>query len=206
MRSFYRFLLFLLLIIIHLTTFLKAQLVITSDKAESIYNSGETVKWTLQKDSTINLESVRYTVKKGGLSVVDQGQIEFINHQATVNYTLQIPGTILLDVRWDSEDSWRNKVVGGAVADPEKLKLSGPRPTDFDEFWESKLYELAEVPMNPILEKGEGGEKKVDYWKITMNNIRDSLIQGQMARPIKGKKVPALLIVQWTGVYPLQKS
>ena len=138
--------------------------------------------------------------------MVDQGQIKFINHQTTVNYTFQAPGTILLDVRWGSVDSWKNKVVGGAVADPDQLELNSPSPADFDEFWESKLYELAEVPMNPILEKGEGGEKKVDYWKITMNNIRGSLIHGQIARPVKGKKLPALLILQWAGVYPLQKS
>jgi len=39
-----------------------------------------------------------------------------------------------------------------------------------------------------------------------MDNIANSKIQGQLARPIKGKELPALLIVQWAGVYPLQKD
>jgi len=39
-----------------------------------------------------------------------------------------------------------------------------------------------------------------------MDNIRGTHIQGQVARPIEGKKLPALLIVQWAGVYGLSKS
>jgi cephalosporin-C deacetylase-like acetyl esterase len=44
------------------------------------------------------------------------------------------------------------------------------------------------------------------YWKITLNNIRGTHIEGQLARPVEGGKLPALLIVQWAGVYPLQKN
>lgn len=39
-----------------------------------------------------------------------------------------------------------------------------------------------------------------------MDNIRGSHIRGQLARPKQGEKLPAMLIVQWAGVYPLQKS
>jgi cephalosporin-C deacetylase-like acetyl esterase len=39
-----------------------------------------------------------------------------------------------------------------------------------------------------------------------MSNIRGTHIQGQIARPAQGGKLPALLIVQWAGVYPLQRS
>jgi cephalosporin-C deacetylase-like acetyl esterase len=46
----------------------------------------------------------------------------------------------------------------------------------------------------------------VDYWKITLDNIRDTHVQGQLARPAGAEKLPALLIVQWAGVYGLQKN
>src|SRR5690606_13518415 len=39
-----------------------------------------------------------------------------------------------------------------------------------------------------------------------MDNIQGTKIHGQMAKPAKGEKLPALLIVQWAGVYPLQKD
>jgi len=78
-------------------------------------------------------------------------------------------------------------------------------PDDFDVFWKSKLDELSKVPAEPKLTETDCGKTGVSYWKITMNNIRGSHIQGQLARPNKGEKFPAMLIVQWAGVYPLQK-
>src|SRR4028119_1133514 len=41
---------------------------------------------------------------------------------------------------------------------------------------------------------------------ISFNNIRGTKVRGQLARPKKGAKLPALLIVQWAGVYPLNKD
>jgi cephalosporin-C deacetylase len=89
---------------------------------------------------------------------------------------------------------------------PEKIAPSAPTPADFDTFWKSKIAELAAVPTNPVLEKGESGIDSVDYWKITLDNIRGTKIRGQLARPKTGAKLPALLIVQWAGVYPLAKE
>jgi cephalosporin-C deacetylase-like acetyl esterase len=50
------------------------------------------------------------------------------------------------------------------------------------------------------------GKPNVSYWKLTMDNIRGSHIQGQIARPVQGEKFPASLIVQWAGVYRLQPN
>ena len=206
MRYFQQFSLAQLLSWIIITGSVKAQLVITPDKPDGIYRTGESVQWTLQKSDTIDLESARYTLKVGGMTVKEQGSLSFNDNQAKINYTFTEPGTILLDVRWGAEDSWKDKAVGGAVADPDQLKLSASRPEDFDIFWESKIRKLAEVPMNTVLEKEESEVNGVEYWKITMENIQGTHIQGQLARPEKGKKLPALLIVQWAGVYPLQKT
>ena len=57
-----------------------------------------------------------------------------------------------------------------------------------------------------MLEKVEAGGD-VDYWKITMGNIRGTKVYGQIARPKEAKgKLPAFLIVQWAGVYPLSRD
>jgi cephalosporin-C deacetylase-like acetyl esterase len=92
------------------------------------------------------------------------------------------------------------------VVEPEKIRPSAPCPDDFDAFWKAKVAELKAVPMEPRLEKVEGVQDNLDYYKITMNNIRGTHIQGQLARPRTGEKFPALLIVQWAGVYPLEKG
>jgi cephalosporin-C deacetylase len=184
-----------------------AQITVTPDKPQGIYESGETVKWTLQLSDTSNLKSARYTLKKGGLVIAGEGMVNFNgNNQAEIRYTFDSPGWILLDIRWGEGDTGKDKVTGGAIADPGKLELSAPIPGDFYLFWEMKLKELAGIHANPVLNQEESGIDEVAYWKISMDNIRGSQIQGQLARPEKGDKLPALLIVQWAGIYPLQKS
>ncbi len=182
------------------------QVIITPRDSSGIYKTGETAVWTLKQEGGVALDSVRYMLKKGGMEVISQGPVNFENNQARLSYTFETPGTVLLEVRWGPGNNRRNRAVGGAMADPEKFKLSSAKPDDFDEFWKLKIGELQAIPANPVLEKGERGKAGVDYWKITMNNIRGSHIRGQVARPEKGKKFPALLIVQWAGVYPLQKD
>ncbi|MCB1124074.1 MAG: acetylxylan esterase, partial [Verrucomicrobiae bacterium] len=79
-------------------------------------------------------------------------------------------------------------------------------PEDFDAFWKDKIAELEAVPMNPVLEAGDAEKEGVDYYKIWMDNINGSKIQGQLAMPSGGQQLPALLRVQWAGVYGLKKS
>jgi len=45
----------------------------------------------------------------------------------------------------------------------------------------------------------------VDYYKVTLDNIRGTHVQGQLARPTAGDKFPAMLILQSAGVYALDK-
>jgi cephalosporin-C deacetylase-like acetyl esterase len=109
-------------------------------------------------------------------------------------------------VNWKSDEGKERRALGGAVAAPEQIALSAPRPADFDAFWKAKLKALKKVPANPELESLDVGKTNVAYWQITMNNIRGSRIEGQLARPAQGRKFPALLIVQWAGVYRLERS
>jgi len=97
-------------------------------------------------------------------------------------------GTLLLELKYGE-----SKTFGGAVFNWPEIQPSAPEPDDFDEFWKSKIAELEAVPMDVVLEKVEvPGD--IDYWKITMSNIRGSKIHGQIARP-KGfeGKLPAVL-------------
>src|SRR5690606_22339597 len=152
-----------LLIICNLNV-LYSQITIIPNKPSGVYDVGETVTWRVQMSDTVQLDSVRYELKKGGLQVVDQGIISFKENEAQISYTLKEPGAILLDIQWaGKEPSWDNQFVGGAVATIDKIKLSADKPADFDEFWESKIKELETVPANPVLEKGENNQAGVDY-------------------------------------------
>jgi cephalosporin-C deacetylase-like acetyl esterase len=183
-----------------------AQIEIVPDKPDGIYELGETVNWTIRKTGNAQLDSLRYTVKKGGLSVIDEGIISLEDSTSTIKYSFNAPGSVLLIVQWGMEPDYFKRAVGGAVAGIGQLKLSAPRPADFISFWDEKLAELSAVPSNAQLKAGESGVQGVDYYELLMDHIRGAQIQGQLARPSEGEKFPALLILQWAGVYSLQKS
>jgi cephalosporin-C deacetylase-like acetyl esterase len=116
------------------------------------------------------------------------------------------PGTILAEITATNTGHQTLKVLAGAAFAPYQIPVSAPCPVDFDSFWKRKLAELAAVPENAVLKQESSGKKNVAYWQITLDNIRGAHIHGQLARPVSGKQFPAMLIVQWAGVYPLDKT
>jgi len=180
-------------------------MVVASDKSNGVYQVGETVHWSLEWKGAGEPPATRFTRKSGGFTNVGAGEVIFSNQVGRLDTRFDAPGTMLVEATWLPE-SRTNRAIGGAVAGAEQIRAAVPPPADFDEFWKGKLAELAKVPPNPRLEEAPGARSGVAYWKITLDNIRGTHIQGQIARPEKGEKLPALLIVQWAGVYPLKKE
>jgi cephalosporin-C deacetylase-like acetyl esterase len=178
---------------------------VVPDKTNGVYEVGDTVHWQVQW-SGMARPSAHYRLLKDGLTETRQGNLEFSNNIAQLESRFIDSSTMLVEVKWTSNDGKEGRAVGGAVAAPAGIGLSAPCPADFDEFWKSKLKELKKVPANPKLESVEVNRPNVSYWKITLDNIRGTHIHGQLARPTQGKKFPALLIVQWAGVYGLQTN
>ncbi len=195
----------LILITFAAASLCRAQITVVPDKPGGVYPVGDTVHWTIEWKGESNAPAAHYLLKSGGLKEVGQGDLSFSNNIAGIATRFDAPGTMLVEVKWQPENA-TDRAVGGAVAAPDKILPAASMPADFDSFWKAKLKELKKVPTDPKLEEETGGKSGVAYWKITMNNIRGTHIQGQIARPEKGKKFPALLIVQWAGVYGLQKS
>jgi len=181
------------------------ELQVVPDHALGVYQPGETIRWNVQVEGADVSEAV-YVLKKGGLTELAKGQIALSGGRGHLEAKLDEPGWLLLNVSIQPAQGKKVTGAGGALVAPEKIQPAVPCPDDFDAFWEAKLKELAAVPMSPTLEAAESGKPDVEYFKITMNNIRGSRIRGQLARPKQGGKLPAMLIVQWAGVYPLAKD
>ncbi len=180
---------------------------VNADHASGIYNPGEVVHWQVQWEGpTPAPDKCHYVLKKGGLTVLKEGNLSLQAGAGHVDTQFLEQGTLLLEVKGTASDGHEIRSVGGAVAGWNKIAPSAPCPKDFDAFWKAKLKELKAVPANPRLEAGDAGKAEVNYWKITLDNIGGTHIQGQLARPATGNKFPALLIVQWAGVYGLSKS
>lgn len=170
-----------------------------------VYGPGREIRWSVDVKGA-DISEAAYVLKSGGMAEIAKGTIQFKDGKAEILSKLEEPGWILAEVSIQSTNNKTIKAIGGAIVSPEKIQPALPRPSDFDAFWESKLAELKAVPVNTDTAPAESGKPGVEYHTITMDNIRGSHIRGQMARPQKEGKLPAMLIVQWAGVYPLQKS
>jgi cephalosporin-C deacetylase len=91
--------------------------------------------------------------------------------------------------------------VGAAVA-PRRLGVSAPRPADFDELWDAMLAEQAKVPINASLTPVETDVPGVDM-SIFQLDALGSKAHGYVARPAREGKFPALIQLQYAGVYAL---
>lgn len=181
------------------------QIEIKPDRTDGIYQVGDIVHWTVTWQGTSNAPAAQYTFKRDGLTDIGHGNVAFSNNAASLETKFEAPGAMLVEVKWQP-DGRGGRAVGGAVAAPERIAPAVAAPADFDAFWQAQLERLKQVPPNPKLEQVDVGKPGVLYWKITLDNIGHTHVQGQIARPENGDKFPALLIVQWAGVYALHRD
>lgn len=179
--------------------------VVRPDRASGVYRAGNTVKWTVTwtdeaEEAPVELD---YVFKLGGRTDVASGSVALVNGVAQLESVIGEPNTMLLEVSWEHEGEIK-KEQGGAVASPDDIKAAIDEPADFDGWWASKVAELARVPMKPELTVMDVGGEGVDYAQVAMDHFRGSRIYGQLARPSEGEKFPAILRVQWAGVYGLK--
>lgn len=185
-------------------------IMVESGKPGGVYNVGEKIVWHLKVtgENASAVTKISYVLKEGQIKETGHGELLLKDGAADLEATMSSPGSIVayLTAATGVPDKPTIKEFAGALVAPEQIQPSAPRPTDFDAFWKSKVEELQKVPMNPVLTPGESDRNTADYWQVTLDNIRGTHIQGQLSRPKGNQKLPALLIVQWAGVYPLQKG
>jgi len=180
-----------------------AQTLTVTPEQGGIYSMGEEAQWSisLTDDGAPLNGEVNYTLKAGGLRVLEEGVVQIKEGAGTMKAVGTETGTLLLELKYGG-----SKAFGGAVFDWPEIQPSAPEPEDFDEFWQDKIAELEAVPMDVVLEKIEMPDD-IEYWKITMGNIRGSKIHGQIAKPKNSTgKLPAMLKLQWAGIYPLRSE
>jgi cephalosporin-C deacetylase-like acetyl esterase len=173
-----------------------------------VFQPGEPVVWDLvaRGAGAEALKEASYTIKRGGATPAGQGTVPFSGGRATLATTCPQPGALLAEVAAKGPDGKELKALGGAVVAPGQIKPSAPCPADFDAFWKTKLAELAAVPPHPVFAPADSGKAGVQYGQLTLDNIRGTKIRGHLARPAQGQKFPAILFVQYAGVYTLPKN
>jgi cephalosporin-C deacetylase-like acetyl esterase len=181
---------------------------VVADHADGRYRAGETAVWRVSVNvfGRPAIGSLSWRVQRGGLKIVSAGRTDLNNGQATVVGSLDEAGTLLLTAAYQPTGLKKAEGLGGAVFDPDDIRVSAPVPDDFDAFWDAKLAELASVPMNARIEPVDIGDPGIEYAHLTLDNVRCTKIHGQMAKPRGAGHLPAMLTVEHAGVFPLQPA
>jgi cephalosporin-C deacetylase len=183
------------------------QLTCTPYHANGIYELNDKVGWkvTVPHDATPPSAPLPYTIKKNNFGEpIKTGSLDLTNGSATIELTVDEPAMLYVQISSPNSTNRRGGTVLGAAVAPTKLQPSTPRPEDFDAFWEAKLSELAKVPVNAVLTPAESGRPGVELSTFKLDSL-GSTAQGYFAKPAKEGKFPAIVILQWAGVYALQK-
>ncbi|RYG26726.1 hypothetical protein EON82_02190 [bacterium] len=174
----------------------------TPYKPSGIYAAGEKVGWTITLPEGTTTP-YRFSLKRNNQEVVESGRLDLSSGRAVVETRLVDPAMLYLEI---AREGGRPAAFGAAVA-PTKLRPVVPKPKDFDAFWNRKIKELKAIPESAVLTPGTSYAPEVDYETIQMDHVNGTHVYGQIAKPKKPGKYPALLVLQWASPpYPLQPA
>jgi cephalosporin-C deacetylase-like acetyl esterase len=207
------------------------QLTFTPYHAGGIYDVGETVGWTVTPGPSDPTYQYKWTIRRNNAVVLKEGKLDLSSGKDKIEIAADRPEMIYVAVEpyatlsgdppappsdaaatpgrgpaspYIGGNTGRNNglyAVGAAVA-PQKLGLSTPRPDDFDAFWDGKLAAQAKIPINPVLTPVDTDVPGVEL-NIFQLDALGSKTHGYVAKPAREGKFPALIQLQYAGVYAL---
>jgi len=202
---------------------IEQQLAFAPYHAGGIYDVGETVGWTVTPGPVAPRYSYKWTVRRNNAVVLKEGKLDLSSGSDKIEITGDQPEMIYVAVEpyarlatdaaapapsagspYIGGNTGRNNglyAVGAAVA-PQKLGLSTPRPADFDAFWDGKLAAQSKIPVNAELAPVETDVPGVELNMFVMDAL-GSKAHGYLAKPAREGKFPALIQLQYAGVYAL---
>jgi cephalosporin-C deacetylase-like acetyl esterase/beta-glucanase (GH16 family) len=188
----------------------------TPDHADGIYAENERIGWTVTLPAGAPGAGVySYTIRRFGAESLAAGTIDLRRGRARIETSLARPAMVVVDVTppagvsdfGSAATGGKGHVLLGAAVDPTRLRAAEPKPADFDAFWAAKLRALDSVPMAPVVKPADSGKPGIEYATVRLGNVKGSHVYGQLAKPAREGKFPAILVLQWASPpYPLQKQ
>jgi cephalosporin-C deacetylase len=196
------------------------QLVFTPYRASGIYAVGDTVGWTVTPGPAPPTYAYTWTVRRNNAVTLKQGRLDLSGGTTSIEVVADRPAMIYVSVdaieeltptprsadapRFVGGNTGRNTgvyAVGAAVA-PTKIGVSVPRPADFDAFWEGKLAAQASIPINAVVTPVATTVPDVAMHTFELNAL-GSKAHGYLATPARPGRFPAVIQLQYAGVYAL---
>lgn len=209
------------------------QLVFRPYHASGLYDIGDTVGWIVSPGPAAPTYAYKWTIRRNNKDVLKEGKldlssgkdrIEIVGDQPEMIYVAIEPYANLSGVNEVNDhgasaassgspaatsafvggNTGRNNglyAVGAAVA-PGRLGLSTPRPPDFDAFWEAKLAAQAKIAINPSLTPIPSDIPGIEENMFALDAM-GSKVHGYVAKPSKEGRFPAIIQLQYAGIYAL---
>lgn len=209
------------------------QLSFTPYHATGIYDVGETVGWTVTPGPADPTYTYKWTVRRNNAVVLKEGKLDLTSGKDKIEITGDQPEMIYVAIEpvaklaadapaaetasataiapgrgsatgFVGGNTGRNNglyAVGAAVA-PTQIGLATPSPDDFDAFWSDKLAEQEQIPIHPVLTPVETDTPGIEMNAFALDAL-GSKAQGYIAKPAREGKFPALVLLQYAGVYAL---
>jgi cephalosporin-C deacetylase-like acetyl esterase len=194
--------------------------VFTPYRASGIYAVGDTVGWTVTPGPAPPTYAYTWTVRRNNAVTLKQGRLDLSGGTTSIEVVADRPAMIYVSVdaieeltptprsadasRFVGGNTGRNTgvyAVGAAVA-PTKIGVSVPRPADFDAFWEGKLAAQASIPINAVVTPVATTVPDVAMHTFELNAL-GSKAHGYLATPARPGRFPAVIQLQYAGVYAL---
>ncbi len=190
------------------------QLTFTPYHATGIYEVGDTVGWTVTSGPAAVSSGFKWIIRRNNAVVLKEGALNLASGHDKIEITGDQPEMIYVALEPDTAptpgapytggNTGRNDgryAVGAAVA-PTRIGLATSRPADFDSFWSGKLAAQAKLPIHPVLTPVTTDVQGVEMSTFVLDAL-GSKAQGYVAKPMKPGKFPALILLQFAGVYAL---
>jgi cephalosporin-C deacetylase len=202
-----------------------AHLLFTPYHASGIYDVGETVGWTITPAPAAPAYAYKWTIRRNNAVVLKEGTLDLATGKATIEVAGDQPEMIYLAVEATADltapaqaaagdaphftggNTGRNTgfYAAGAAVAPAKIGMSVPRPADFDAFWDGKLEAQAKVPINAKLTPVQTDVPGVELGMFELDAL-GSKAHGYVASPVGDGKFPAVIQLQYAGVYALNPA
>lgn len=199
------------------------QLTFTPYHSSGIYDTGETVGWIVTPGPVAPTYAYKWTIRRNNAVVLKEGKLDLSSGKDKIEIAGDQPEMIYVAVEayanlpadepaaeaappasFVGGNTGRNNglyAVGAAVA-PTKIGLSTPRPDDFDAFWDAKLQAQAKIPINASLTPVQTDVPGVEMSMFVLDAL-GSKAHGYIAKPATDGKCPAVIQLQYAGVYAL---
>ena len=198
-------------------------LVFTPYRASGIYDVGDTVGWTVTPATSPPSYAFKWTIRRNNAVVLKEGTLDLSTGKAAIEIVADEPAMIYVAVegyedlvasttrraggdssRFIGGNTGRDTgfyAVGAAVA-PKTIPLSAARPADFDAFWNRKLAAQARLSINPVLTPMQTDVPGVEMHVFELAAL-GSKAHGYVAKPAREGRFPAVIQLQFAGVYAL---